>query len=73
MDTRIQTYLEKELGYSLASFPPTGVDLRESGRRLDEAGSRLLIVRVGQAAIGTAIPCTLRVIAPVIDKLDGSC
>lgn len=70
MDARVKAYIEKELGYSIASFPSEGIDLRESDQRSDNPGSRMFLIRIEHAAVGTAIPRVLHAIRPVIHELD---
>ena len=68
LDKRVQSYLERELGVPLATFPGTGVELRESPARNEEYP--LLIIRVGESAVVSGISKVLAVIRPVVEMLD---
>jgi len=66
MDDRTRFYIEREYGFSLESFPSTGITLRESPARRDEPGNRMVITRMGQGVLATGIPRVIRAIALVI-------
>ena len=66
MDSRICLFLDKELGFPLVSFPTDGIELRESPKRSDDPRNRLRIVRIGNAAVVTAIPRILEAVTPAI-------
>jgi len=69
LDERVRFHLERELGFSLDSFPRSGADVRESPKRADERENRLCIVRVGDSVLATGIPRVAAAISPVIRSL----
>lgn len=66
LDRRIRSYLECKMGFPMATFPRTGVELRESPKRTDEPGNRLLIVRIEDGVLATATPRVLTEISQVV-------
>jgi len=69
LDERVRFYLERELGFSLDSFPRSGLDLRESPTRTDERENRLSIIRLGNGALATAIPRLIAALSPTLASL----
>jgi len=69
LDERVRLHLERELGFSLDSFPRAGVEVRESPKRSDEEENRLSIIRIGEGALATGIPRVVAAISPVIRSL----
>jgi len=69
LDRRIRSYLEDKVGFPLATFPRTGVEVRESPKRTDERGNRLLIVRIADGVLATGIPRIVAAIAPVLRSM----
>ena len=70
MDDRVRLFLEKDLGFSLASFPTHGIEIRESPARTDEPRNRMKIYRLGDAALATGTPRIVSSVTPVIQTLD---
>jgi RimJ/RimL family protein N-acetyltransferase len=69
LDGRVQSYLEGELGFPLATVPHAGVEVSESPRRSDTRENRLSIIRIGEGALATGIPRVVAAISPVIRSL----
>jgi RimJ/RimL family protein N-acetyltransferase len=69
MDVRVRRFLERELGFSLETFPKEGVEVRESPARSDKRGGRIKILRIGDSALATGIPRLVDAIAPVVRSI----
>ena len=69
MDARVRRFLERELGFSLETFPKEGVEVRESPARNDKRGNRLRVIRIGEAGLATGISRIADAIAPVVGSM----
>ena len=62
-------FIELALGFSPRSFPHRAIELRETPVRADTPGNRMMIRRIGSAALATGIPRVLAAIAPVVTTM----
>jgi RimJ/RimL family protein N-acetyltransferase len=69
LDHRVRSHLESHLGFTLASFPSSGIEVRESSQRTDERESRLSIIGIGMAALATGIPRIVASVSPVVQSM----
>jgi RimJ/RimL family protein N-acetyltransferase len=69
LDHRVRSHLGSNLGSTLASFPSSGIEVRESSQRTDERESRLSIVGIGNAALATGIPRIVAAISPAVRSM----
>lgn len=71
MGDRVRLHLERELGFSLQSFASSGIDIRESSKRTDEPGNRLLIhcMADGDGTLVTGTPSVISAITPAIQNM----
>jgi RimJ/RimL family protein N-acetyltransferase len=69
VDDRIRADVEGYLGLPLASFPTTGIEIRESSKRKEEPGQRMQIVRIDDGAVATGTTRILALITPVLGTM----
>ena len=62
-------FIELALGFSPRSFPNRGIELRETPVRLDQPTDRMMLRRIGGAALATGIPRVLDAIGPVVRSM----
>ena len=72
IDNRIVFFLEKKPGLRLRYFPPSGIEVKASGNRMDLPWRRLSIMRVGDAALATTIPRLVPAVTAVTTRLSVS-
>lgn len=62
-------FMELALGFSPRSFPKHGIELRETPVRLDQPTDRMMLRRIGSAALATGIPRVLDAIGPLVRSM----
>jgi hypothetical protein len=62
-------FMELALGFSPRSFPKRGIELRETPVRLDQPTDRMMLRRIGSAALATGIPRVLDAIGPIVRSM----
>jgi RimJ/RimL family protein N-acetyltransferase len=62
-------FIELALGFSPRSFPKRGIEFRETPVRLDQPTDRMMLRRIGSAALATGIPRVLDAIGPVVRSM----
>ena len=62
-------FIELALGFSPRSFPKRGIELRETPVRLDQRADRMMLRRIGSAALATGSPRVLDAIGPVVRSM----
>ena len=71
MDDRVRRYLESKAGVSLSALADDGIAVRESPKRTDERGNRILIQRVAgvNGLLVTVVPKSVEAVAHVVQRM----